>query len=321
MTDNGGATEDVNWQLTNYASNWPLRGMKTSLFEGGVRGVAVIWSPYLKRNECVTEELFHISDWLPTFISAAGGSPVDVESLDGVDQWKFLTGQTEKSSRKEVLINVDKERKQASIIQQNWKLIYFYDNHSETPADKYGGVTGRCTSNYKYNLEKVITSKTFQLTSGSYCHRTLLCTDDNPENHAILAPMIVTSVKHNAQNDCDINIIKEYLLRKRAMATLNKRCEKRITDQTKFKDKSRIVSTCDNSSDHQFLLYDLSQDPCEYNNLAESNPHLVKLLKSRLDYFESITLSQIRRPNDERADPKNFNGYWSPWLDFEKSLD
>lgn len=49
---------------------------------------------------------------------------MDVESLDGVDQWKFLTGQTEKSSRKEVLINVDKERKQASIIQQNWKLIY-----------------------------------------------------------------------------------------------------------------------------------------------------------------------------------------------------
>lgn len=46
--------------------------MKTSLFEGGVRGVAVVWSPYLKRNECVTEELFHISDWLPTFISAAG---------------------------------------------------------------------------------------------------------------------------------------------------------------------------------------------------------------------------------------------------------
>lgn len=31
MTDNGGATEDVNWQLTNYASNWPLRGVKASI--------------------------------------------------------------------------------------------------------------------------------------------------------------------------------------------------------------------------------------------------------------------------------------------------
>lgn len=49
---------------------------------------------------------------------------MDVESLDGVDQWKFLTGQTEKSPRKEVLINVDKERKQAAFIQENWKLIH-----------------------------------------------------------------------------------------------------------------------------------------------------------------------------------------------------
>lgn len=196
-----------------------------------------------------------------------------------------------------------------------------YDNHSETPADKYGGVTGRCTSNYKYDLEKVITSKTFQLTTGNYCHRTLLCTEKNSENHAIVAPTIVTSVKCMTQNDCDINVIKEYLLKKRAMATLDKRCEKRIADQDKLKDQSFIISTCDNSSDHQFLLYDLSQDPCEYNNLAGSSPDLVKLLKSRLDYFESITLPQIRRPNDERADPKNFNGYWSPWLDSEKSFD
>ena len=46
--------------------------MKTSFYEGGVRGAAAIWSPLFKRTSYVSNEIFHISDWLPTFVSAAG---------------------------------------------------------------------------------------------------------------------------------------------------------------------------------------------------------------------------------------------------------
>lgn len=44
--------------------------MKFSMFEGGVRAPAILWKSNLKPH--VYENMFHITDWLPTLISAAG---------------------------------------------------------------------------------------------------------------------------------------------------------------------------------------------------------------------------------------------------------
>lgn len=41
------------------------------MFEGGIRGAALIWSPLLPKG-VLNEEFIHISDWLPTLYSAAG---------------------------------------------------------------------------------------------------------------------------------------------------------------------------------------------------------------------------------------------------------
>lgn len=71
-TDNGGPAEGFN---INAASNYPLRGVKNTLWEGGIRGAGLIWSPLINKGSRVSHQMMHISDWLPTLIEAAGGSP------------------------------------------------------------------------------------------------------------------------------------------------------------------------------------------------------------------------------------------------------
>ena len=92
-TDNGGPrpyVKGVPGGGPNGAVNWPLRGGKHNVYEGGVRGRAFLWagaSTVLHRpNGTASAALLHLVDWFPTFLELAGLSAAALSKvpLDGV---------------------------------------------------------------------------------------------------------------------------------------------------------------------------------------------------------------------------------------------
>ncbi|GFT97981.1 arylsulfatase B [Nephila pilipes] len=118
-TDNGGPAAGFN---DNAASNWPLRGVKATLWEGGVRGLSFIYSPLLKYTSRVSMDLMHITDWLPTLYRAAGGDVLSLGKLDGCDMWDTLSLK-KPSPRSEVLLNIDPINRVSALRVGHFKLI------------------------------------------------------------------------------------------------------------------------------------------------------------------------------------------------------
>ncbi|CAM9737928.1 unnamed protein product, partial [Heterosigma akashiwo] len=106
--------------------NWPLRGQKTTLWEGGTRAVSFIHpggTNLLRKTGHRHRGLLHISDWLPTLFRLAGGRPEKLPPrLDGVDAWDSISAGAP-SPRDTVLYNADAASGCGAVRQGRWKLV------------------------------------------------------------------------------------------------------------------------------------------------------------------------------------------------------
>ncbi|XP_054928940.2 arylsulfatase I-like [Dermacentor andersoni] len=101
MSDNGG-------QVLYGGNNWPLRGNKNTLYEGGTRVPAFVAGPLLKRSGYRSSSIVHLVDWFPTLLSVAGALENSaLEEIDGIDQWSAMRDGAETGPRAEFIYNLD----------------------------------------------------------------------------------------------------------------------------------------------------------------------------------------------------------------------
>jgi arylsulfatase A-like enzyme len=112
-------------------SNYPLRGWKTSNYEGGIRVPAVLyWKDHLEHSKL--KEPISITDWMPTFLELAGveKKPAHIEGKSIKD---LIYGEGKRQNR---TIYV-RGHLQESIINGKWKIIRTRYEKKESKYELY----------------------------------------------------------------------------------------------------------------------------------------------------------------------------------------
>jgi len=121
-SDNGGMTSWGKGFPASASSNHPLRGGKTTLFEGGVRSVSWVCGGALpvKAQGTKRKELLHAVDILPTLAGLAGVK-LSGSTLHGEDVWGTIVGaEGHITKRMELPLNIAMNRDLNMLSIPNW---------------------------------------------------------------------------------------------------------------------------------------------------------------------------------------------------------
>lgn len=116
-SDNGGE---------RFSFNWPFRGQKLDLYEGGVRVPAIVRWPGTTRAGAVSDEPVITMDWTATLVAAAGNKPDPNYPLDGDDLAGLLRGESRRSPRNFFW----RTKRQGSARSGKWKYLREGKNES-----------------------------------------------------------------------------------------------------------------------------------------------------------------------------------------------
>lgn len=261
---------------------------KNSPFEGAVRVTGGIWSPYLESKQRTSNQLMHISDWLPTLTAAAG---ITLKGpIDGYNMWPVLS-QNAQSPRDEVLLNVDSLIPYSSFIHKQWKYINGttdngqFDGWLSEEVDRserddtlqdYGlavasSQTGQALS--RFSRSKTVWGKLISWLSN-------LLGRSPPRMH----PSEINSIRQQSQITCN-----------------------------GVAHPSDPVFQCNPLEGA--CVFDILSDPCERRNLISQQPYVEAYLEKRLRYFTKFSQAPRNTPSDPCSNPAFFNDSWSSWYD------
>lgn len=313
-TDNGGPTK-------HGANNWPLRGYKTTLWEGGTRGAAFIHSPLLPNPGAVSHKMIHVTDWYQTLVGLAGGvAPGDT---DGFDQWASLTSSAP-SPRTQLIYNLDDTDKfKAGIRVGDMKLLINPGNAGWTPPPESEPTNQEPPHSQATKTE---TSSSKKYTPAKSYENSLYVEGDKSEswNHARRgrsSPGRKTMLQLN-----HVMMERESTLVEGPYGDLQRVPQSK--DQAGFgsdvapnQDKSSISENFDGKDDLNLdyffrnvdiQLYNIKDDPDERVDLSKIESDTVEdLLQTLLKEMPRYVAADIK-PGDPGAHPKHWNNIWSP---------
>ncbi len=115
---------------TVLGNNYPLRGWKGDLYEGGIRVPAFVnWPSRL--NPGAIDFPMHISDWLPTLCELIGTETPSDHTLDGRSIWPLLAGEQQAGEERPIYWKI---RSHYAVREGNWKLVL---NRNSNKAELY----------------------------------------------------------------------------------------------------------------------------------------------------------------------------------------
>ncbi|KAG8194371.1 hypothetical protein JTE90_010987 [Oedothorax gibbosus] len=309
-TDNGAAVEGID---KSTGSNWPLRGSKYNMWEGGIRGSAFLWSTLLREaSGKIFNELMHMSDWLPTLYHVAGGDSKKLQGIDGYNQWQSICCNSP-SLRNMILYNIDPDWKVEAIRKGKYKLLKgsVFNGNFDGWFDK----EGKHKENVPFTPQELEThSKVYSLLANE--SQVLPILSRVYDSSEISEKSFRKTHKKKTQYCKNPEIFNiEYVKNpdesltkcvkkpeKNFMRSVEVNCGKRHTDPSSICEPMK--ASC---------LFDILNDPCEYNNLATKLPRTVQELEGLLDQYRSQAVPVRNRPLDPASNPK-YHGYaWVPW--------
>ncbi|XP_065281154.1 arylsulfatase B-like [Dermacentor albipictus] len=258
------------------ASPWPLKGEKNTLWEGGIRVPGLVWtSQHLWRGPGSVYERFFHVSDWLPTLYEMAGG--SVEELGDVDGVSHLHS----------------FRYPESQVPRNELLINIDPilNNSAIIYGRYKLVIGTSLNGQS---DRWIRTAGFQDPDGNSAGRAMDACRDS----------VVVRVLHSRGDLSPICGEPTKPMPEAAHYSAPLDCGSRNVE---------VHAHCD--SEAAPCLFDVVEDPCEYNNIADEMPEVVQRLLARLDHYEETAVPPGNQEPDELANPALHSNVWVSWRD------
>lgn len=238
----------------------------------------------MQERQRVSEQLIHVSDWLPTFAKIIGVS-LD-GNVDGKNVWSALSRGLP-SPRKDVLCHHDSEVPYKSYISGNYKYV------------------SGSTYNGKYDYWIHFNNETEENEDFKQNYASEILASDVGR---ALAKFIEYPVKSKSKSKVAISHDEVNEIRRKARVTCKGKTPQSTENPSHVCDA--VVAPC---------LFDLKNDPCETTNLALKMPWLLSQLEREVNYYGRIAKPPKNKAGDPNSNPAYYNGTWTWWYDDSKN--